>query len=138
MSDTMSDTLDLANIPDELKADENWPLLHLDMEWVWLAHDQEGKIVGILIAAPCHGLVFIWRVKMLKSAPYWALGRLLRRFIRDIRQRGCLGYITWLDVCNRPAEEALAKIAFRAGALFTTATTIVAGSVDAKHVGGER
>jgi hypothetical protein len=127
--------IDLNSIPEALKADENWPLLQLDEEWVWLVRDEDGEIVGILIAAPCHGLVFIWRIKMLENAPYWALGNLLRRFIRDLRKRGCLGYITFLDVCNKSAEAALARIAFRAGALFTTATTVVVGSVNAKHVG---
>jgi len=127
--------IDLNAIPDTLKADENWPLLTLDPEWIWLAHNEAEEVVGILIAMEGHGLVFIWRIKMLDSAPYWALGQLLRQFIRDLRKRGCLGYITFLDVCNKSAEMALARIASRSGALFTTAATIVVGSVNAKHVG---
>lgn len=127
--------IDLNSIPEQLKTDENWPLLQLDPEWVWLARNAADEVVGILIAAPCHGLVFIWRLKMLPEAPHWALGGLLRRFIRDLRKRSCLGYITFLDVCNRSQEMALARIASRAGALFTTATTVVVGSVNAKHVG---
>jgi hypothetical protein len=127
----------VSDIPEALREGENWELLTLDPEWVWLAHGQDGKIVGVLIAAPCHGLVFIWRVKMLPGAPHWALGRLFRQFIRDLRKRGCMGYLTFLDLTNRPAERALARIAFRAGAMFTTASTLVYGSVNAKHVGDE-
>jgi hypothetical protein len=127
--------IDLDAIPEALKEGENWPLLTLDENWVWLAKDGDGSVVGILIAAPCHGLVFIWRLKMLATAPNWALGKLLRRCIRDLRARKCLGYITWLDVCSRPEEMALARIAARAGALFTAATTVVVGSINAKHIG---
>ncbi len=126
--------VNLDAIPEALKEGENWELLKLDSDWVWLAEDGD-RVVGVLIAASCHGLVFIWRVKMVADAPHWALGRLFRRFIRDLRRRGCLGYITFLDVVNRPAEQALARIAFRAGAHFTTATTVIYGSVEAKHVG---
>lgn len=127
--------IDLDAIPEGLKEGENWPLLTLDDHWVWLARDSEGGVVGILIAAPCHGLVFIWRLKMLETAPHWALGKLLRQFIRDLRSRKCLGYIACLDICSRPAEQALHRIAFRAGLVFSSTTTLIAGSVNAKHVG---
>ena len=129
--------MSLDQIPRELAEGENWELLTLDPNWIWL-EEADGEVVGILIAAPCHGLVFIWRVKMLSSAPYWALGKLFRRFIRDLKARGSLGYIAMLDISSRPAEQALARIAFRAGAMFTTATTMVYGSVNAKHVGEAR
>ena len=126
--------LSIANIPETLREGENWELLTLDPDWIWLA-EAEGRVVGVLIAANCHGLVFIWRIKMLPEAPHWALGKLFRRFIRDLRQRGSLGYITFLDIGSKPMEQAIARIAFRAGAHFTTATTVVYGSVNAKHVG---
>ena len=129
--------IDVKAIPDELKQGEAWPMLDLDPDWVWIVRDSEDNPCGILIAAPCHGLVFIWRIKILPAAPGWALGRLLRNFIRDLRRRGCLGYMAMLDVLNRPAEMALARIAFRAGASFTTATTVIYGSVAAKHVGDQ-
>ena len=137
--------IDLKTIPDGLKEGESWPILSLDPEWVWLARNDDAEIVGLLIAAPCHGLVIIWRLKMLPTAPYFSLGRLFRDFIREIRRRGCLGYVGLLDVVERPAEAILARIAFRAGAQFSTAATVVFGSVAgcswsrsavaAKHVG---
>jgi hypothetical protein len=126
--------IDLSAIPEGLKEGESWHLLSLDPNWVWLAKDED-EIVGILIAAPCHGLAFIWRIKMLPEASPMALLRLLRGFIRDIQKRGYLGYMALLNVAERKEEQALARIAFRAGAMFTTATTVVYGSVNAKHVG---
>ncbi len=129
--------IDIAHIPDALKEGENWHLLDIDPDWVWCAYDDTDRVVGMLIAAPCHGLVFIWRVKMLPSAPPWAFGRLLRRFIRDIRRRKCLGYIALLDIVNQPAEQALSRIVFRAGGMGVSAATVFVGSANAKHVGGE-
>jgi hypothetical protein len=128
--------IDLNKIPDELKDGESWELLQLDPDWVWL-EEAAGRVVGILIAGNCHGLVFIWRVKVLPNAPYWTLGKLLRRFVRDLKKRNCLGYITFLDLCGQEIEKSIFRIASRAGAHFTTATTVIYGSVNAKHVGGE-
>jgi len=128
------ETVLYSHIPDELKEGENWEYLQLDPAWVWTV-EHDGKMVGILIAGYCHGLVFIWRVKVVPHAPYWTLGKLLRMFIRDLKKRHCLGYITFLDVVGKPFEQQLARIAFRAGAMFSTATTVVYGSVNAKHVG---
>ena len=125
--------IDLASIPDALKEGENWPLLDLDPDWVWVSYDGSGRVVGMLIAAPCHGLAFLWRIKILPGAPRWTLGSLLRRFFRDMRKRGVLGYIAFLDA-NRPEEQALLRIAFKAGGMYVTATTLVCGSVNAKHV----
>jgi hypothetical protein len=126
--------IDLAKIPAALAEGENWNVLKLDPNWIWTS-EHNGEICGLLIAMEGHGLVFIWRVKMLPGAPHWAIGKLFRRFIRDIRKRGCVGYITFLNVTGQPVEESIARIALRAGALFVDPHTIVYGSVNAKHVG---
>src|SRR5262252_71742 len=127
--------IDLDTIPAALKEGEPWLMLDLDPEWVWFARGAAGEIVGILIAAPCHGLVFVYRLRMLPEAPYMSLVRLFRTFIRDLRRRGAIGYLAMLDVLHSPMEAKLARIAFNAGAMFTTASTVVMGSVAAKHVG---
>lgn len=129
--------IDAKAIPDALKEGEGWQVLDLDPDWVWTVRDEREEIVGVLIAAPCHGLVFVWRIKVLPTAPPWSLGRLLRTFIRDIRRRGCLGYMAMLDVCQQPREKQLWRIAGKAGAITVTAATLVCGSVNARHVGGK-
>jgi len=126
--------LGLSDIPEALREGENWEYLTLDPHWVWTVEDA-GKMVGILIAGPCHGLVFIWRVKVVAGAPRWTLGKLFRNFIRDLRKRGCLGYMACLNLVDQPRELAIARIALRAGASITPTTAIVYGSVSAKHVG---
>jgi hypothetical protein len=126
--------IDVKAIPDALKDGEAWPILDLDPEWAWVAYEED-RIVGLLIAAPCHGMVFLWRIKMLPSAKPTALLHLLRRFIRDIRARGCLGYIAMLDM-TRPLEQALARIAFRAQGRFVPgAVSVICGSVSTGHLG---
>jgi len=126
--------IDVKSIPDALKEGENWPLLDIDPNWMWVSYDQEERVVGFLLACNCHGLVLLWRLKMLPSAPPTALLRLLRRFIRDIRRRGALGYMVMLDA-TRPEELELAKIAFRAGAKAMPCTSLLVGSVNTGHLG---
>jgi hypothetical protein len=129
----MAEVIDIPSIPDALKEGENWHLLDIDPDWLWLARDSVGEVVGMLVAAPCHGLVLVWRVKMLPEAPPMAFARLLRRFVQDIWRRGCLGYFTMLDV-QRPEEAALMRIAFRAGGIIAGSASVIFGSVNARHV----
>lgn len=126
--------IDLKSIPDALKEGESWQMLDLDLDWVWAAYDREDRMVGLLIAAPCHGLAMIWRVRMLPSAAPTALLSMFRKFIKDIRRRGFLGYMVGLDL-TRPEEQALARIAFKAKALYAPGCfTWVVGSVNTGHL----
>lgn len=127
--------IDVKSIPDALKENENWQLLDIDPDWMWLAWDSEGHVVGFLLACNCHGLAVIWRVRTLPSAPVTALLRLFRTFIKDIRRRGCLGYVAMVDL-ERPEEQALARIAFRAKGMFMPrAASILVGSINTGHLG---
>lgn len=126
--------IDLKCIPDELKEGENWQLLDIDPDWMWLVRDHEDRIVGFLLACNCHGLVMIWRVKTTKNAPPCSLLRLFRCFIKDIRRQGCLGYTAMLDL-GRPEEQALARIALKAKGMFAPrAVSVIAGSVNTGHL----
>lgn len=120
--------IDLAEIPDALKEGENWPLLDLDPDWVW-THSTDGVIDGMLIAAPCHGIAFLWRLKILPTAPRTALLSLLRACLHDLRARGYLGFLLAADV-ERETEKRLARIALKAGATIVSAATMICGSVE--------
>ena len=127
--------IDVKYIPDELKQGENWQLLDIDPDWLWIVRDREDRIVGFLLACNCHGLVLIWRLRMTKGAPRYSLLRLLRGFIKDIRARGCLGYAAMLDL-EREEERALYRIAFRAKGIFLPkAVSVILGSVNTGHLG---
>lgn len=85
--------------------------LPLDHEWVWLA-EHHGQCVGILIAAPAHSILLIFRITLTSTAPAAAALLLLRRAFRDARARGCAG---WMSVLadQSPAEVRLMRIAMR-------------------------
>jgi len=88
-----------------LRADESIPagleagfeqLGRLDRESVWCL-ESDGEIKGVLLACPCHGTAFVWRLSLDPSLGNVSVIRLLRRFLTDIRKRGCVGYLTIVD-----------------------------------------
>ncbi len=106
-----------------LKPDEPMPQ-HLDTgfeqmpvmkDFVWIA-EQEGKVIGALMASPCHGLVFFVRLRTEKDAPEMTVHLLFRKCIKDCRERGFAGYFTFIDPA-REAERKLIPICHKAGGL---------------------
>lgn len=79
-------------------------LNQLDPEWVWVM--ERGTIEGCLVASPCHGTAIVWR---LFCENRWWLLALLRRFAKDIRKRGCKGYMMLLDT-SKPTQAKLARL----------------------------
>ncbi len=74
-------------------------LRKLDMSWIWVAC-RGAMVVGVLEASPVHGTVMVWRLVMLKDQPFSLLTKLLRTFLREIRERGYDGYMTLVDTSN--------------------------------------
>lgn len=99
-------------IPSELEAAFD-VLGQLDPDWVWVI-DIDGMIRGVLVASPAHGVAMIWRVVIHPSASRWALGRLLRAFLRDTRMRGLRGYLTVVSMTGE-SQKRLASIIEHAG-----------------------
>jgi hypothetical protein len=62
----------------------------------WVA-EHEGRIVGMLMAAPCHGLAFFVRLRVDKGAPISVTSILFRKCIKDCEKRGLKGYFTFID-----------------------------------------
>lgn len=65
-------------------------------DFVWVA-EKGGKIIGILMAAPCHGVIFFVRVRVEKDAPTMTVALLFRKCVRDCKGRGFKGYFTYID-----------------------------------------
>lgn len=84
----------------------------LDADWIWVAK-KGGTVVGVILASPCHGAAAIWRVAVTEEASRVCVIRLLRSFLRDIRSRGCVGYVTLIQ----PAQYHLAEIMRKTGAI---------------------
>jgi len=82
-------------IPKELDAGFE-QLGMIDREWVWVLAN-EHRVKGIIVAAPVHGTVFVWRVALIPGQKSSALSRLLRGFLQSMREIGCAGILTIVD-----------------------------------------
>jgi hypothetical protein len=85
----------------------------LDHDWIWVL-DSGGEIKGVMVASPCHGTVFVWRIAIDPSVSNTGVIRLLRRFVGDIRKRGSVGYTTLVDA-SKPIQKRLMGIVEKAG-----------------------
>lgn len=85
-----------------------------DGDWAWIA-EKEGRINGFLAAAPCHGIVMVLRFVVRAHAPFDTLPLLLRRFVRDCRNRGYIGFFAPLNP-DRPHEKKLMQMMMKLGA----------------------
>lgn len=96
----------------------------IDPEWVWVA-EKGGRLIGCIVASPAHGTAIVWRVVSDGSC----LLPLLRTFYRDIRKRGCMGYMTIVD--PRIKEQAkLQKVMERGkGGIVADGFTLIAAPV---------
>ena len=96
----------------------------------WIA-EHEGRIVGMLMAAPCHGLVYIARVSVEEPAPAMTALLLFRNSLKDCRQMGFVGYFTHIDP-SRETERGLIPICRKAKGLQIAMIQVpLAGSIDA-------
>lgn len=89
---------------------ENMPVMK---SFCWVA-EHDGRIIGILMAAPCHGLVFLVRVKIKDKAPIATASLLFRKCVRDCNERGFKGYLTYIDP-QRESERRMIPICRKAG-----------------------
>src|SRR5271168_2342093 len=82
--------------------------------WVWVA-EKDGEALGLVLAAPCHGLAYIMRVCVKKGSPAIVAFILLRRSMKEMRARGLRGYFTHIDP-TRDTERHLMLTCRQAGA----------------------
>jgi hypothetical protein len=81
----------------------------------WVA-EKEGRIIGMLLAAPCHGLIFLIRLRVAEGAPVTTTALLFRHCMRDAKAMGFVGYFSYIDP-GRDMERALIPICRRAGGI---------------------
>jgi hypothetical protein len=61
-------------------------------DFVWVA-EKDGEIQGILLAAPCHGLLYLVRLCVKENCNPAIASALLRQCMRDSKERGFKGYL---------------------------------------------
>ena len=118
-------------IPPELEAGFE-QLGKLDRDWVWVV-ESGGKIVGVLLACDCHGVAMIWRVAVLPGQSTMAVGRLLRRFLGDVRARGMVGYLTLVDA-SKSTQGRLQAIIEKAGGQKFGEFTLMASAMPRENI----
>jgi hypothetical protein len=91
---------------------EKMPVMN---DFVWVA-EESSRIIGILLASPCHGLIFFVRVRVEMNAPSMTLPLLFRHCVQDCNKRGFKGYFTYIDP-SRESERSFIPICHKAGGL---------------------
>lgn len=104
----------------------------LDYDWIWLLESGH-EIKGILVASPCHGCALVWRLVVSPDAGTVAVVRLLRRFARDIRERGLKGYLTLLSP-QKDTETRLKAIVEKLGGKGYGEFTLMASGLPKENV----
>lgn len=72
---------------------ENMPVMK---SFCWVA-EKEGRIIGILMAAPCHGLIFLVRLCIEEGANPSVAHLLFRHCMRDCEKLGFTGYFSYVS-----------------------------------------
>lgn len=97
-------------------------------EWVWIA-ESDGP-VGVLMAAPCHGLVYMVRICVKKGSNPSVAMALIRACLRDSKSRGFKGYFLHVTTMSG-SERGLIPICKKAGGVQLTHPQIVlAGAIE--------
>ena len=65
-------------------------------DWIWVA-EKDGIATGVLMVAPCHGLIYLMRLCVKKGSPTIVAFLLLRECMRETRRRGFKGFFTHID-----------------------------------------
>lgn len=87
--------------------------LKLDCNWAWVA-EKDKQIVGLFLAAPCHGSVMLIRLVAGEGAPiHWAKA-LLSKAASDMIADGYQIAFVYLNL-SRPLEQRLAKLMMNVG-----------------------
>lgn len=88
---------------------ENMPVMR---EWAWIA--ESDCPVGVLLAAPCHGLVYMMRICIKEGSNPAVAVVLIRACMKDCEKRGFKGYFFHVTTMTE-VERTLIPIVRKAG-----------------------
>lgn len=98
-----------------LRQHEQLPIKHgleplpLDPQWAWVAENELGVVVGVLLLAPVHGAVFVARLVAGDNPPVTWVRRILTQASKDVLERGYRVAFAYFSM-DRPTEARLAKL----------------------------
>jgi hypothetical protein len=104
---------------------EHMPVMR---DWAWVAEGEE--ILAILLAAPCHGLVYFMRLCVKQGAGRITAMALIRGCMRDCEKRGFKGYFFHVSGMSQ-VERSLIPIVRKAGGVqITQPQMMLVGPID--------
>jgi hypothetical protein len=91
---------------------ETMPVMN---SFIWVA-EKEGRIIGILMAAPCHGLILLMRLCIEEGSNHSVAHLLFRHCMRDSEKMGFRGYFSYVST-ETETERSLIAICRKAHGL---------------------
>ena len=106
--------------------------MQIDRDWAWLA-ESDGKIVGILLAGSCHGLIYLMRVCTVKGCSPMVIRKLIEKVRSDCEARGFKGYFFHVDP-TMPTDRKLLGVCRRYGGIqLTVPQVMLVGSLESRR-----
>lgn len=99
-------------------------------EWIWVAFGaRDNKPLGLIAAAPLHGIVLLVRIYAIDEAPKSIAVGMLRKVLADCKDRGYTRYALHLDL-RLDNEARLARIVKKAGGSEISSHTLFHGPIE--------
>ena len=105
---------------------ENMPFMP---HWVWTA-EEDGEALGLLMAAPAHGLIYMMRLCVKKGAPSLTALFLLRGCMREAQKRGFKGFFTHVDPTGEIDRRVLGTCRKSGGVQMLMPQVMLVGSIE--------
>lgn len=105
---------------------ESMPLMPA---WVWVV-ELDGKPQGVVMAAPCHGMVYMMRLCFKEGSDKAMIPRLLRACMKDCRDRGFRGFFFHADPTKEMDRKLIPLVKRTGGVQLTVPQVLLAGSIE--------
>lgn len=99
-----------------------------DPEWMFIA-ERDGVAVALLVTAPAHIAVILLRLISTPEADVSDVRSLLVYVVKTIKERGYMGYMTWVDPTQETERTLIGIIKAAGGVQLTTPHVVCAGKV---------
>jgi len=96
-------------------------------DWCWVA--ENGEPQGVLLAAPCHGLVYMMRVCTKEGANPATAAILIRACMKDCERRGFKGYFFHVSGITQVERDLIPVVRKAGGVQITLPQMMLVGSI---------
>ena len=105
---------------------ENMPFMP---DWVWVA-ESDGEALGVLMAAPCHGLIYLMRLCIKDDAQRMTAFALLRACMRETNRRGFKGFFMHIDPTKEIDRRFIPTVKKTGGVQLMIPQVMLVGSIE--------